>query len=166
MFVIQDCSVSASIDLMFSSFYGTALNSIRVATGKCGLLLSKKFPFFRQLIDMAENSQKLRVEARTESSSSQQQNADVNDLLGYWATIATEIEQIDGSFERLRNWREISRWAVDMQPQTPARFQASKLPRGRQVSAETIASQSIAQLKTAAPKALKVIIVFFYLPPF
>nr|VZI27651.1 unnamed protein product [Spirometra erinaceieuropaei] len=112
------------VDEEGSAIPDVALDSIRAAVGKCGLLLAKKFPFFHHLIDMADASLHP-LESATETPTP---SADVNDLLGYWTTIASEIEQIDSAFERLRMWRENSRWALESQPKTPNRFEAKKEP--------------------------------------
>lgn len=41
-----------------------------------------------------------------------------------WAIISQQIADIDRSFERLRRWREISGWALNTPPVTPARTTA------------------------------------------
>ncbi|KAL5111882.1 Guanylate kinase-associated protein mar [Taenia crassiceps] len=96
----------------------TAVSSIRVAVGKCGLLLTKKFPFFSSLVDLTENSLR---QQQDEVDVTPQQRASINDLLGMWAIISQQIADIDKSFERLRRWREVSGWALSTPPVTPAR---------------------------------------------
>ncbi|VDD80714.1 unnamed protein product [Mesocestoides corti] len=95
-----------------------AVNSIHAAVGKCGLLLTKKFPFFLSLIDLAEAS----IQQRQLGNDKPQQSASVNDLLGMWAIISQQISEIDSAFDRLRRWREVSGWALEARPETPARY--------------------------------------------
>ncbi|VDK22625.1 unnamed protein product [Taenia asiatica] len=99
-----------------------AVNSIRAAVGKCGLLLTKKFPFFSSLVDLTEDSLR---QQQDEVDVTPQQRATINDLLGMWAIISQQIADIDKSFERLRRWREVSGWALNTPPVTPARTTAS-----------------------------------------
>uniref|UniRef100_A0A0X3NIM1 Guanylate kinase-associated protein mars n=2 Tax=Schistocephalus solidus TaxID=70667 RepID=A0A0X3NIM1_SCHSO len=142
-----------------SAIPDVALDSIRVAVGKCGLLIAKKFPFFHNLIDMADASLNPLKSATEESVPS----ADVNDLLGYWTTIASEIEQIDNAFERLRVWRENSKWALESQPKTPSRFEtkkettkpSSRLPHAKKdLNPSALPTNIISKIR-AAPKSSK-----------
>ncbi|KAH9286798.1 hypothetical protein ECG_01031 [Echinococcus granulosus] len=98
-----------------------AVSSIRAAVGKCGLLLTKKFPFFSSLVDLTEDSLR---QQQDEADVTPHQRANINDLLGMWAIISQQIADIDKSFERLRRWREVSGWALNTPPVTPARMAA------------------------------------------
>ncbi len=155
-----------------------ALNSIRVATGKCGLLLAKKFPFFSSLIDLAEASIAQRQQENVDETeeTSPQQNAGVNDLLGMWEIIANEIADIDGSFDRLRRWREVSGWALEAKPKTPSRYgndekdaakpaakkPTSRLPRAiKNIETSHLTPTIASKMKAAGQRPLKV-----YIPKF
>ncbi|CAH8494073.1 unnamed protein product [Schistosoma mattheei] len=104
-----------------------ALDSIRATVGKCQLLLQKKLPFFKSLIEMAETSI---GKSDTLSNSATAPEATINDLLGYWTLVADEISLSDSAFERLRVWRDELHWSIDQCPVTPARSQIVKR-RGR-----------------------------------
>ncbi|CAH8531917.1 unnamed protein product [Schistosoma rodhaini] len=104
-----------------------ALDSIRATVGKCQLLLQKKLPFFKTLIEMAETSL---GKSDTLSNSATAPEATINDLLGYWTLVADEISLSDSAFERLRVWRDELHWSIDQCPVTPARSQIVKR-RGR-----------------------------------
>ncbi|CDS40885.1 disks large associated protein 5 [Echinococcus multilocularis] len=105
-----------------------AVSSIRAAVGKCGLLLTKKFPFFSSLVDLTEDSLR---QQHDEADVTPHQRADINDLLGMWAIISQQIADIDKSFERLRRWREVSGWALNTPPVTPARMTAPAIEKRR-----------------------------------
>lgn len=92
----------------------SASDAIRATVGKCQLLLNKKIPFFKSLIELAEKSSDV-----TEQSAVP--NTGINDLLGYWTLVADEIHRADSAFERLRIWRDKYNWAVDHRPITPVR---------------------------------------------
>ncbi|CAH8839481.1 unnamed protein product [Trichobilharzia szidati] len=98
-----------------------ARDSVRAAVGKCELLLQKKLPFFKSLIEMAEKS---------DIDDNDTPKTDLNDLLGYWTLVSNEIRLSDSAFERLRVWREECNWSVEQYPVTPARSQIIKR-RGR-----------------------------------
>ncbi|VDN12141.1 unnamed protein product [Dibothriocephalus latus] len=152
---IPDVGNTKTIAVEITELYLSALDSIRVAVGKCGLLLAKKFPFFHNLIDMADAS----PNSATEESAP---SADINDLLGYWTTIAAEIEQIDSAFERLRVWRENSKWALESRPKTPSRYEAkkettkpsSRLPRAKALNPSALPKNIVNKIK-ATPKSSK-----------
>lgn len=146
-----------------------ALNSIRVAVGKCGLMLTKKFPFFASLIDLAEESQagKSSIEENLRDDEPKP-GTGLNDLLGMWEIIANEIADIDGAFGRLRRWRDVSAWAMESRPKTPARFggeekeaqhkkpAGSRLPRATRKSTLLTPTVSSKLKAVAAQKPLKV----------
>ncbi|VDM33733.1 unnamed protein product [Hydatigera taeniaeformis] len=133
----------------------TAISSIRAAVGKCGLLLAKKFPFFSSLVDLTEASLR---QQQDEVDVTPQQRASINDLLGMWAIISQQIADIDKSFERLRRWREVSGWAFNTPPVTPARITDSlsikkrKGLGGSHLSRPIQPSDSDAFATTPAPK--------------
>nr|CAH8819821.1 unnamed protein product [Trichobilharzia regenti] len=103
----------------------TARDSVRAVVGKCELLLQKKLPFFKSLIEMAEKS----VES-CNTDDNDTPKTDLNDLLGYWTLVSNEIRLSDNAFERLRIWREDCNWSVEQYPVTPARSEIIKR-RGR-----------------------------------
>lgn len=93
------------------------MGSIRATIGKCKLLLSEKIPFFKNLIEMAEQQ----ADLSTINKSNVQQRIGVNDLTGYWTLVADEIKQLDNAFERLRVWRDNNDWEPNQRPLTPMR---------------------------------------------
>ncbi|KAL5961369.1 Disk large-associated protein 5 [Taenia solium] len=149
----------------------TAVSSIRAAVGKCGLLLNKKFPFFSSLVDLTEDSLR---QQQYEVDVTPQQRATINDLLGMWAIISQQIADIDKSFERLRRWREVSGWALNTPPVTPARtttppaVEKRKGVAGSRLPGPIKAFDPDALSATAAPKlkpkgTLKVVLIICHL---
>nr|CDS28964.1 disks large associated protein 5 [Hymenolepis microstoma] len=97
----------------------TAITHIRAAVGKCGLLIKNRLQTFFGLIDHTEESLRKQEQGDiTELTSHQRSN--INDLLGMWTNIARQISDIDKSFDRLRKWRDVSKWAYSSPPVTPA----------------------------------------------
>lgn len=102
----------------FNIFSPLALNYIRAAVGKCGLLIKSKLPHFFTVIDHTEESLR-KQELGDVNELNSIERSSINDLLGMWTNIATQISEIDKSFERLRRWREVSKWAYSSPPVTP-----------------------------------------------
>ncbi|VDN99465.1 unnamed protein product [Rodentolepis nana] len=97
----------------------TAITHIRAAVGKCGLLIKNRLQNFFGLIDYTEESLRKQEQGDINELTSHQRS-NINDLLGMWTNIARQISDIDKSFDRLRRWRDVSKWAYTSPPATPA----------------------------------------------
>ncbi|VDL15864.1 unnamed protein product [Hymenolepis diminuta] len=129
-----------------------ALTHIRAAVGKCGLLIRNRLQTFFGLIDYTEASLRKQEQGDINELTSHQRS-NINDLLGMWTNIAHQISDIDKSFDRLRRWRDVSKWAYSSPPATPAPPPKQQQKQGSTSRPPRLAWKSKGTLKRLIPPA-------------